>query len=187
MADSDIDEKDYSVKATVKLDNVDVTATADFEITTADLTLSVPETVVEGNEVTITGTATSAPTVTVEPVRGTLSSSQYSTDTKGYSVKWNTQTGVVAAPGAYKVKAVITGTELEEMATIEVVQATLTASAMDSVLRLKTDITGQSNRKKDTPVFVEVTYPNGTARFNNANATLVKSDGSYKWEIPGTS
>ncbi|MFC1787581.1 hypothetical protein ACFLY8_06110, partial [Halobacteriota archaeon] len=185
MADSDITEKDYSVKATVVLDNVDVTATADFAITTAELTLNVPETVVEGNQVTITGTATSAPTITVSPSRGALTSQQYSTDTKGYSVKWDTQTGVVAAPGAFEIKATIVGTELEQRATIEVVGATLTASAMDSVLRLKTDITGESNRQKDTPVFIQVTYPNGTAMFNNANATLVKADGTYKWEIPG--
>ncbi|HIH36303.1 MAG TPA: hypothetical protein HA232_00115, partial [Methanocellales archaeon] len=186
--DTDITEKSYTVEAKIVLANKDVIATKSFAVLSKTLSLSVPSTVVEGNEVTITGTATAAPTITVNPAKGTLQTVYYNSITKGYSVKWSTQSAVaanVAAPGAYEIKAVIAGTTLEQKATITVIGSTLTAQAGDTVLMLKTDVTGASNRQKDTPVFIEVTYPNGTARFNNANVTTVEADGSYKWTIPG--
>ncbi|MDD2778426.1 MAG: hypothetical protein PHI16_06025, partial [Methanocellales archaeon] len=187
--DSDITEKSYTLEAKVVLANSDAIATKSFNVLSKTLTLSAPSTVVEGNEITITGTATAAPTVTVDPAKGTLQTVYYNSVTKGYSVKWSTQNVVdanVAATGNYEIKAVIAGTTLEQKATITVIGATLTAQAKDTVLLLKTDITGASNRQKDTPVFIEVTYPNGTAKFNNANVTTVEADGSYKWTIQGT-
>ncbi|MDD3292261.1 MAG: hypothetical protein PHD13_07320 [Methanocellales archaeon] len=187
--DTDITEKSYTVEAKVVLDNKDVVATKSFTIASKTLTLSAPSTVVEGNEITVTGTATAKPTITVNPAKGTLYDVYYNPTTKGYSVKWSTQNatvGLEAAPGNYEIKALITATTLEQKATVTVIGATLTASAQNTVLMLKTDITGESNRQKDTPVFIEVTYPNGITKFNNANDTFVEDDGSYKWEVPGT-
>ena len=88
--DADITEKAYTLEAKVVLANKDAISTKSFNIVSKTLTLAVPSTVVEGNEITVTGTSTAAPTVTVNPAKGTKQSVHYNSASKGYSMKWST-------------------------------------------------------------------------------------------------
>ncbi|MDI6860127.1 MAG: PGF-CTERM sorting domain-containing protein [Methanocellales archaeon] len=188
--DTDITEKSYTVKAKISLNNKDVTASKTFTIAAKELTLIVPATVVEGNKATITGTATEKPTITVNPPKGNITDEYYDSATKGFSAKWNTTHynatyEMPAAPGTYTIKAKVG--ILEKTATIEVIHSTLTVSALDTAKSVNTTITGTSNRVKDTPVEINITYPNTTAWIDNSNViTKVKADGTYKWEVDGS-